>query len=78
MSEPASPPPSAPSIWATHVLIPIPWTPEQVLAVLEPLDELRETVVSLCAGQVQDLLREQQRVDHAAAGDDHSSGDGSF
>jgi hypothetical protein len=73
MTEPFEPPsPRRP--WATHVLIPTLWTPEQARAVVELLDELREAVESLYAQQIQDLVREEQShsdaADLAAGGDD--------
>ena len=43
MTGPAESPPPAPKRpWATHVLIPTLWTPEQARAVVELLDDLRE------------------------------------
>ena len=76
MTGPAEPPPlsSAKRPWATHVLIPNLWTPEQARAVVELLDDLREAVESLYAQQIQDLVREEQghgeTADLAAGGDD--------
>jgi len=74
MTEPAAPPPAASKPpWATHVLIPTQWTPEQALAVFELLTDLRNAVASLYAQQIQDLLRETQAcsVDDLAAGGDN-------
>ncbi len=73
MTEPAPPPPPPASKppWATHVLIPTQWTPEQALAVFELLTDLRNAVASLYAHQIQDLLRETQTcsvADLAAGG----------
>lgn len=36
------------------------WTPEQALAVIELLDDLREVIYSRYQVQLQELLREQQ------------------
>ena len=52
--------------WATHVLIPTLWTPEQARAVVELLDDLREAVESLYGPQIQDLVREEHDNDDAA------------
>jgi hypothetical protein len=41
--------------------IPVTWTPEQVLAVYELLDDLRERIWELYNLQLQNLLREQQQ-----------------
>jgi hypothetical protein len=69
-----SPPPPAPNRpWAAHLLIPTLWTPEQALAVVELLDELREAVATLYASQIQDLLRDEQGHGDAA---DLAAGDG--
>ena len=58
MTEPATPPPAATKPpWATHVLIPTQWTPEQALVVFELLTDLCDAVASLYASQIQDLLR---------------------
>jgi hypothetical protein len=73
VTEPAAPPPAASKPpWATHVLIPTQWTPEQAFAVFELLTDLRNAVASLYAHQIQDLLRETQACSVAdlAAGDD--------
>ncbi|HTW25628.1 MAG TPA: hypothetical protein VME92_00770 [Acetobacteraceae bacterium] len=73
MTEPATPPPAASKPpWATHVLIPTQWTPEQALAVFELLTDLRDAIASLYAQQIQDLLRETQacNVGDLATGDD--------
>ena len=57
MTGPAESPPPAPrQLWATHVLIPTLWTPEQARAIVELLDDLREAVESLYAQQIQDLV----------------------
>jgi hypothetical protein len=73
MTEPATPSPAASKPpWATHVLIPTQWTPEQALAAFELLTELRDAIASLYAQQIQDLLRETQASSTAdlAPGDD--------
>jgi hypothetical protein len=72
------PPPAGPPSWATTVVIPTTWTPEQALAVFELLDDLRETVAILYLEQIQAQLRQEQRGDdtatdggaHNQAGDD--------
>ena len=61
------PPPADPPLWATAVTIPTSWTPEQALAVFELLDTLRGQVWSLYGRQIQALLRDKQRSDHADA-----------
>jgi hypothetical protein len=67
MTGPAESPASAARRpWATHVLIPTLWAPEQALAVVESLDDLREAVATLYPSQIQDLLREQQGHGDAA------------
>jgi hypothetical protein len=82
MTGPAeSPPAAAGRPWATHVLIPTLWTPEQALAVVELLDDLREAVASLYAQQIRDLVREEQGHGEAAdlaAGDDDPIDDRTF
>jgi hypothetical protein len=73
MTEPATPPPAASKPpWATHVLIPTQWTPEQALAAFELLTDPRDAIASLYAQQIQDLLRETQACSAVglAAGDD--------
>ena len=73
MSRPPRAPPAArPPPWATAVVIPTLWTPEQALAVFELLDDLREHIWALHGSQIQDLLRHQQS--HADAGV-HPDGD---
>jgi hypothetical protein len=63
MTRPAeSPPPAASNRpWAPHILVPTLWTPELALAVVELLDDLRDAVSTLYAGQIQDRLRDGQR-----------------
>ena len=65
-----SPPPAGPPRWATTVVIPDTWTPEQALAVFELLDDLRETVAALYLDQIQAHLRQEQGgYDTATDGD---------
>jgi hypothetical protein len=80
MSEPLEPPAAAATpFWATAVVIPTLWTPEQALAVFELLDDLREKVWSLYGGQIQALLKQERRYgDAGARGDDDPSDDCSF
>jgi hypothetical protein len=79
MTAPAAPPAPRPP-WATHVLIPTQWTPEQACAVFDLLTNLREAVASLYAQQLQDQMRDEQDRDagHGAAGDDDLTGDHPF
>ena len=46
--------------WATTVVIPTTWTPEQALAVFELIDDLRDRLWSLHGRQIQDLLEQEQ------------------
>jgi hypothetical protein len=76
MTQPTQPPPHANRPpWATHVLIPTLWTPEQALAVFELLDELRDRVASLYLDQLQALLQEQQGRHDADNGAGHAPDD---
>ena len=56
--------------------IPRTWTPEQALALFELLDDLRDTVCSLYAEQMQALLRE--RCACGAAGENCDAGGEEF
>lgn len=69
---PDLPPPqlAGPPRWATTVVIPATWTPEQALAVFELLDELRETVAALYLDQIQDHLRQERCGDDTATDGD--------
>ena len=62
MSVPANsaPAPTATPRWATTVVIPSTWTPEQALAVFELIDDLRDRLWSLHGRQIQDLLEQEQ------------------
>jgi hypothetical protein len=55
--------------------IPATWTPEEALAVFEPIDELRDKICALYNSQLQALLQQQRsnsQVDESDdAGDDH-------
>jgi hypothetical protein len=53
--------PTTPPSWATTIVIPTTWTPEQALAVFELLEDLRETVATLYLDQIQAQLRQEQR-----------------
>ena len=55
-----APAPTATSRWASTVVIPTTWTPEQALAVFELLDDLRDQLWALHGSQIQDLLQQQQ------------------
>ena len=60
MTKPRKPAPAPIPDWATTVIMPTLWTPEQALAVFELLDDLRERLWSLYGRQIQALLRDQQ------------------
>jgi hypothetical protein len=45
---------------AVSVLIPATWTPEQALAVLELLNDLRDALWAIHGDRIQDLLQQQQ------------------
>jgi hypothetical protein len=45
---------------AVSVLIPASWTPEQALAVLELLNDLREALWAIHGCHIQDLLQQEQ------------------
>jgi hypothetical protein len=62
--------PASPPRWATTVVIPATWTPEQALAVFELLDELRETVAALYLDQMQAHLRQERCGDDTATDGD--------
>ena len=71
MNPPLPPlPPASPPRWATTVVIPATWTPEQALAVFELLDELRETVAALYLDQMQAHLRQERCGDDTATDGD--------
>ena len=67
MTKPSKPPPASTPLWATTVVIPTLWAPDQALAVFELLDQLRDKVRSLYGRQIQTLLRDQQRNGDAGA-----------
>jgi len=56
----SAPAPTATPPWATTIVIPTTWTPEQALAVFELLDDLRDRLWSLHGRQIQDLLEQEQ------------------
>jgi hypothetical protein len=62
MSEPmkSAPAPTATPPWASIVVIPTTWTPEQALAVFELIDDLRDRLWALHGSQIQDLLQQEQ------------------
>ena len=62
MSEPmrSEPAPTATPPWATTVVIPTTWTPEQALAVFELIDDLRDKIWPLHGRQIQDILQQEQ------------------
>ena len=55
-----APAPTATPPWATTIVIPTTWTPEQALAVFELIDDLRDRLWSLHGRQIQDLLEQEQ------------------
>ena len=62
MSVPVKPAPAqtATPPWASTVVIPTTWTPEQALAVFEPLDDLRDRLWAPHGSQIQHLLQQEQ------------------
>jgi len=56
----SAPAPTATPPWATTIVIPTTWTPEQALAVFELIDDLRDRLWSLHGRQIQDLLEQEQ------------------
>jgi hypothetical protein len=52
--------PTATPPWATTIVIPTTWTPEQTLAVFELIDDLRDRLWALRGSQIQDLLKQEQ------------------
>jgi hypothetical protein len=74
MSQPSSSRSSMPAhLRPITVNIPAVWAPEQALAVLDLLDELREKIWTRYGSQVQPLL--QQFQGHAACQDDDGRGE---
>jgi len=47
---------------AVSVLIPASWTPEQALAVLELLNDLRDALCAIHGDRIQDMLQQEQGV----------------
>ena len=47
---------------AVSVLIPASWTPEQALAVLELLNDLRDALCAIHGDRIQDMLQQQHGV----------------
>ena len=45
---------------AVSVLIPAAWTPEQALAVLELLNDLRDALCAIHGDRIQDVLQQEQ------------------
>lgn len=45
---------------AVSVLIPAAWTPEQALAVLELLNDLRDALCAIHGDRIQDMLQQEQ------------------
>ena len=50
------------TIPAVSVLIPASWTPEQALAVLELLNDLRDALCAIHGDRIQDMLQQEQGV----------------
>ena len=61
MSDPVEPPPSARRLLAIPFDIPAYWTPEEALAVIELLDDLRERIWAHYDVRVRDLIQTQRR-----------------
>jgi hypothetical protein len=61
MTGPAQPPPSARRLLAIPFDIPAYWTPEQALAVVELLDELRERIWAHYDVRLLDLIQTEHR-----------------
>ncbi|MDQ2782514.1 MAG: hypothetical protein M3Y26_08270 [Actinomycetota bacterium] len=77
MSEPTKPPAAATPRWASAVVIPSTWTPEQALAVFELLDDLRDRLWTLHGSQIQDLLQQEQGSAASIVQSDDPGGDNS-
>ncbi len=77
MSEPtkSAPAPTATPRWATTVVIPTTWTPEQALAVFELIDDLREKLWALHGRQIQDILQQEQGAADRIGNTDESIAD---
>jgi hypothetical protein len=45
---------------AVSVLIPASWTPEQAMAVLELLNDLRDALCAIHGDRIQDMLQQEQ------------------
>ena len=75
MSAPAKPPPATTPYWASGVVIPTTWTPEQARAVFELLDELADRLWALHGSQIQDLLEQEQGTAADSAGSAELSND---
>ncbi len=79
MSDPArsgaAPAPTATPRWASTVVIPTTWTPEQAPAMFELLDELTDRLWALHGSQIQDLLEQEQGTVADTAGTADRRGD---
>jgi len=60
VTDPAEPPPSAGRRLAIPFDIPAYWTPEEALAVIELLDDLRERICAHYDVRVRDLIQTEQ------------------
>jgi len=70
-------PPSTRTLLTIPFAIPAYWTPEQALAVVELLDDLRELIWAHYNMQLIDEIHEQHFSDHRRSSD-KPSGDNSF
>ena len=61
MSDPAEPPPAARRLLAIPFDIPAYWTPEEALAVIELLDDLRERIRAHYDVRLLDLIQTERR-----------------
>jgi hypothetical protein len=57
------------------VLIPDGWTPEQALAVLELLNDIRDALWALHGDRIQEYLQQQQGSAHTSAPSGDPNGD---
>ena len=75
----SAPAPTPTPPWATTIVIPTTWTPEQALAVFELIDDLRDRLWSLHGSQIQHLLEQEQGATASnALRDDPGDGTASF
>ena len=56
-------------------ILPQHWTPEQALAVVELLDDLREVICGHYQTQILELMREQRRTEFDPCVDEYGEGE---